>query len=439
MGGQEAGRRDPTPAILRVALAGDVLITRSINRTTNPRTVKLAEILRRNDVGFANLETLFHDYEGWAASESGGTYLRSDPRLVDDLGFFGINLVSRANNHAGDYQESGLQLTSMHLDRAGIPHAGVGSSRGEAEQARYVDASEGRLALISATTTSPAQARAGEARAGIPGRPGANVIRHRRQIALPIEELDTIRRIAAAAGDLRGTPTGVLAFGIEFVAGQRAGYGYVADRSDVRRLLQGVATARRAADCVLVSLHGHEQRDLEPYAPPDLQIDIARAAVDAGASIVACHGVHVARAIERRGDAVICYGLGSLFFQNETVDRLPADAFESLGLDSVEQNEADFHDHRYDRDRRGLPTMPTAWESIVVEVEVLGGAVQAVRVHPVTLGFGQPPHRRGVPELAEGARAEAILARVASLSRVFDTEVFVHGASAAVRPKADLA
>ena len=46
---------------------------------------------------------LFHDYEPYAMSSSGGTYMRAEPALVKELVWAGFDMVARANNHAGDY------------------------------------------------------------------------------------------------------------------------------------------------------------------------------------------------------------------------------------------------------------------------------------------------------------------------------------------------
>jgi poly-gamma-glutamate synthesis protein (capsule biosynthesis protein) len=45
----------------------------------------------------------------------------------------------------------------------------------------------------------------------------------------------------------------------------------------------------------------------------------------------------------------------------------------------------------------------------------------------VTLGFGQPVHRRGRPELASAADGERILKELAELSRGFGTTVEMAG------------
>ncbi|MGQ0546006.1 MAG: CapA family protein [Betaproteobacteria bacterium] len=65
----------------------------------------------------------------------------------------GIDLVSRANNHATDWGVEGMRLTGETLAAAGIAFAGVGEHRAAARAARYVDTPKGRVGLVSAASS----------------------------------------------------------------------------------------------------------------------------------------------------------------------------------------------------------------------------------------------------------------------------------------------
>src|SRR5262245_25767393 len=97
------------------ALTGDSIITRRLSIYTEPAFTRIIDLVRGADVAFTNLEMLFHDYEPYAMNESGGTYMRADPALVRELTWAGIDLVARANNHAGDYGVLGMNLTTKHV------------------------------------------------------------------------------------------------------------------------------------------------------------------------------------------------------------------------------------------------------------------------------------------------------------------------------------
>ncbi|HEX7015328.1 MAG TPA: CapA family protein [Cyclobacteriaceae bacterium] len=85
------------------------------------------EYLRDADLTFGNLEGVLLD--------SGGTVktckdpkvcyaFRSPTSFVDNLTHAGFDLMSLANNHAGDFGDEGRQSTMRTLDSAGIAHAG---------------------------------------------------------------------------------------------------------------------------------------------------------------------------------------------------------------------------------------------------------------------------------------------------------------------------
>ncbi len=92
-----------------MALLGDVMPTRRLSVFQEKRYLKLREILSSADATFANLETCVHQYLEGHLGVSGGTYMTTEPYLLDELKWLGVNLVSCANNHAFDYGEGGVQ------------------------------------------------------------------------------------------------------------------------------------------------------------------------------------------------------------------------------------------------------------------------------------------------------------------------------------------
>ena len=91
-----------------MALTGDSIINRKLSVYDEPEYLRMIELLRGADVAVTNLETILHDYEPWPMAESGGTWMRSDPAMADELAWAGIDMVARANNHTGDYGTLGL-------------------------------------------------------------------------------------------------------------------------------------------------------------------------------------------------------------------------------------------------------------------------------------------------------------------------------------------
>jgi poly-gamma-glutamate capsule biosynthesis protein CapA/YwtB (metallophosphatase superfamily) len=80
---------------------------------------------------------------------------------------------------------------------------------------------------------------------------------------------------------------------------------------DVSRMQAGVRALRGKSDVVIVSMHAGAEYVSRPYAA---QIEFARAAIDAGAQMVAGHHPHVVQSMEIYKNGLILYSLGNLVF-----------------------------------------------------------------------------------------------------------------------------
>src|SRR3990170_3443858 len=109
---------------ITLALGGDFLLSRRLAVFKEEPFIRLRELFRVADVGFVNFETSTHKYGEGSPSLSAGTYMTTEPQLLEDVKWFGINLVACANNHCFDWGEEGIVLNNQYLDEAGIVHAG---------------------------------------------------------------------------------------------------------------------------------------------------------------------------------------------------------------------------------------------------------------------------------------------------------------------------
>jgi poly-gamma-glutamate capsule biosynthesis protein CapA/YwtB (metallophosphatase superfamily) len=420
----QAGRTSaPAPdGRFTLALTGDSIITRRLSVYREPEFLKLIELLRSADAAFTNLEVLFHDYESYPMHQSGGTYMRAEPALADELVWAGFDLVSRANNHAGDYGVLGMQLTSKYVRQAGLVEAGVGNSLAEAREARFLETPDGRVALVSVASTFPDHARAGRSRGDVPPRPGLNPLRFRTTYVVTRERLETLRSLLKELGlnaPAQGEELSLL--GHRFLVGERPAVRTEPLEDDVREIAAVVNNASRLADYTLVSIHAHEgRRDL--FEPAEFLVAFAHRMIEAGADVFVGHGPHVLRGIEIYKGKPIFYSLGDFIFQNETLLRLPSENYEPYGL-GPEAHVADFNDRRYDHDRRGFPAQREVWESVVAVPVWQGKALVELTLYPISLGFGKPRQVRGRPVLADPALARKIIEDVARLSKPFGTVI----------------
>jgi poly-gamma-glutamate synthesis protein (capsule biosynthesis protein) len=417
--GVSAGAQEMT-----VALTGDAIITRRLSVYDEPDFLRMIELIRDADAAFTNLEVLFHDYEPHPAHQSGGTWMRSDPSLVDELTWAGIDMVSRANNHTGDYGVEGLRLTTRYVEEAGLVHAGAGESLAEAREARFLETARGRIAIISMASTFPDHSRAGEARGSMRSRPGLSPLRYTTTRVATAAQIDGLGEALRAMGiGFTRNDSGARALGTNFAEGDEPGVITRPDPDDMAAIAAVVNNASGLADHVLVTMHAHESRGSRSV-PADFIVEFARAMVDAGATMFVGHGPHVLRGIEIYKGKPIFYSLGDFVFQNETLLRLPAENYAAYDL-GPDNHVADFNAARYRDDTRGFPANPEIWESVIARPSFSGRELTALELHPITLGFGEPAWVRGRPMLARGELAEKILNDVIERSAPYGTRIEV--------------
>jgi poly-gamma-glutamate capsule biosynthesis protein CapA/YwtB (metallophosphatase superfamily) len=429
VGSISAAAAQSPPPELTFAITGDSIITRRLSVFNEPAFTRIVDLVRGADAAFTNLEMLFHDYEPYAMNESGGTYMRAEPALVKELVWTGFDMVSRANNHTGDYGVLGMNLTTKYVAAAGLVQAGVGQSLAEAREAKFLETPKGRVALISVASTFPDHSRAGRTRGDMPARPGLNPLRFTTITTVTPERLATLRQIA---GEINGRPANAAPaaggdaftfFGRRFVAGATPGVRTEPDKEDLGEIAAVVKSAAGLADYTIVTIHAHEG-GVDRLAPADFLVTFARAMVDAGADLFVGHGPHVLRGIEIYKGKPILYSLGDFIFQNETLQRLPSENYETYDLGTA-SHVNDFNDARYNFDKSGFPADRLIWEAVVAVPTFRGKKLTALALHPITLGFGQPRSVRGRPLFAEGELGQKILADLVRLSTPMGTHITV--------------
>jgi len=406
------------------ALTGDSIITRKLSIYGEPEFTRMIDLVRTADVAFTNLEMLFHDYEPYPSTQSGGTYMRADPALVKELIWAGFDMVARANNHTGDYGAEGMRLTTKYVAAAGLVQAGVGEDLAQAREAAYLETAKGRIALISVASTFPDHSRAGRTRNGVRGRPGLNPLRFTTTYVVPRERFEQLRAMQsevtarpAAKGDE------ITFFGRRFVVGAKAEVRTEPNKEDVTEIANVVRNATRLADYTIVTIHAHEG-GTNRAVPAQFLVSFAHAVMDAGADLFVGHGPHVLRGIEMYNGKPIMYSLGDFIFQNDTVFRLPSENYEPLGL-GPEAGAADFAEKRSDNDRSGFPADREIWEAVVAVPSFQGKRMTQLALHPITLGFGRSRTERGRPLLADAAGGRKILDDLIQRSAPFGTRITV--------------
>jgi poly-gamma-glutamate capsule biosynthesis protein CapA/YwtB (metallophosphatase superfamily) len=135
----------------KVAIAGEAMVTRPFSVHEEPAFLEMVKLLRDADITYAHLETNVGDIEDieWAAKGAKiGSYFMVDPRIADDLKWAGIDMVSNAFNHSGEFGSSGVLSTRRHCKRAGLACAGTGRDLEEARAPGYLETKKGRFTLV---------------------------------------------------------------------------------------------------------------------------------------------------------------------------------------------------------------------------------------------------------------------------------------------------
>ena len=426
-------RTTPGPAIgdgFTLLSAGDLISSRPLasRLARDSAFSEVARLLGRASLVVGNMETSIVDMRtfGGHPRTVDDWSMAALPSVAGDLADLGFRLVSRANNHCCDWGIEGMRETGRHLDDAGIVHAGAGETLAHARAPRYVETEYGRVGLVSAYAAQKWDNDAALDQFGeVPARPGVSALRIALTATTPKPVVDGLRDVYRMA--YPGSPDpgdGALTiFDTTFVESDEIAVRWTPDPADVAEVLRSVRLGAQHSDLLVVSLHVHEEEG-NSAQPPAFLVDLAHAAVDAGAGAVFGHGSHVLGPVEIHRGRPICYGLGN-FLWSDIVEfvhgALHAAAREQYGARLGDParttdadvnrlfNESEFADSRF-------------FESVLAELTYAGGD-PVVRLHPIYLRYGTGLTESGVPRLADESTGRAIVERLDRMSQPFGTAV----------------
>ncbi|MDR3347988.1 MAG: CapA family protein [Acidaminococcales bacterium] len=422
-------------AKVSIVAAGDSFITQRLPQDIH--FAELKEYIQAHDVRFTNFEVLLHDFEVYPAPVSGGTWAAARPEVLQDIKQLGFNMMTWANNHTIDWNIDGILTTMNHLDKNKCIHAGVGRNLAEASQPRYLDAAQGRVALLGVTSTISEWGMASAQRPDVLGRPGANALRYQAIHKLYPQDFDKLKEIVEQTevnanrildekeGFKKPVVGGYYVGGIRFEPGDKPGTITKMNAKDAERIVRSIHEAIRQADVVLVSHHTHERKGLAKGRPADFARDFAKLCIDSGAHAYIGHGPHIWRGIEIYKNRPIFYSLGDFIFQNDSVERQPTEFYDLYDL-GAENTVSDGLDARSANETRGLAVDRKVYESALVSFTVADGKIDEVTLVPLSLGFEYGRPRRGRPQFSNKADGERILRDIADLSAEFGTEVTIN-------------
>lgn len=251
----------PIPKETTLLFGGDVMLSRGINNVMSKHNDfaypfrQLQELTTKADIAVVNLEGPISS----RGKNHGSIYsFRADPKAIEGLTFAGIDLVTLANNHTGDYGPEALSETLEILQEAGIAAVGAGTDMASAKAAHFLTVNGLKFAFLGATPLSPSWLT--------------------RQNSIPA----------------------VAPFDEQAIIGEI------------------IEARKQGADVVVVLLHwGNEYAT--KHLPS--QEETAHHFIDAGAALVIGHHPHVVQEVEKYNGGVIAYSLGNFVFdQNFSAD-----------------------------------------------------------------------------------------------------------------------
>lgn len=393
------------------ALTGQSLIKHDIRDVTDPAFTKVRSLLCEADLAFTNFEgTILGRHGGWPLK--GAFFGCSDPVVLDCLQGIGFDALSLSNNHAFDLGPSGVLSTLEEVEKRGFLHAGLGRDQREVSQASRATVS-GRPVAVVAMDGGPGPdfMYAADGKEGRPARPGVNRLGVSQRIEVDgpaFEQLAAIRdQVGYTAIDLANDsqpddrpnldPEKEIAIArAVFRRSERCGRSVNIDAVDLERNLGAIAAAAKDGSLVVAYLHHHHWAP-DWYQVPGWVSGVARACIDAGASLFVSHGAPVLQPIEIYRGRPIFYSLGNFIF--------------------------------HVRSEKSTWTAPEVWESVVAAPTFDGdNRLVEIWLHPVVIGGEQALEdgvleRRLAPHLATGAGAQRILARLAEQSAGLGTDI----------------
>ena len=432
---------------MKFTAAGDAIILRHI-----PETYEGFETVRdwigQAHANYFNLETTLHrEGECFGFSLNGGSYLRSEPEVLEDCKRYGLNMTSFCNNHVMDYAYDGMIKTMEHVSASGLVHAGVGKNLDQAAAPGFLDTTAGRVALIAMTTSCNSSyddvAIAGQQSRRVPGRPGPNQLRYNATLVITPEQMEVVKQIAAqthynaqedisrAEGYRDALPEGLFKFGkyVNFRQGETTYQEALCNKKDLARLKKAIYEAKLQSDYIVFSIHSHQVTGTAKEEPAQYLVEAAHFAIDNGADAVVGHGPHLLRPIEIYKGKPIFYSLGDFILQNENVVVGPEEAYAGQGFTS-DDTMHDVYRKRSKDFTRGLQTDRRMFESVIPCWEMdEEGKLTKLELMAIELGFGKPRSRNGLPAPAKDS---SILERLAEMSAPYGTKMEISGNKATI-------
>lgn len=269
--------------------AGDIVIRHPLfgeGAVNSSGFSELMDFMRRGDLVWGSCEVQFST-RGFR-TDSAIAYL-VPPRVGQDLGKAGFNVMTVATNHTWDFGPDAFLDTIDNLSAGGVTPIGGGRTPEEAWKPMIREINGVRIGILAASCLVPPYY------AVLEDRPGIAAVRVRQRIAL-----DPLGMMMEP-----GAPINVDSF---------------AEPDDLAVLADAIRKLKAQVDVVIVSMHWGYGRGtpLAAYQRP-----LARQIVEAGADMILGNHAHSPTAIEMIDGKPVIYSLGNNVAQQDRVNATP--------------------------------------------------------------------------------------------------------------------
>ena len=418
---------------MKICITGDSILMEKMPASYEG-LAPVRDYINQADVRINNMEMVLSNYDCFASTYCGGLWLTAEPTVLDDILKYGFNCFGFANNHTMDYSYGGVESTLKALRSKHMPVCGAGMSLAEATAPAMVDTKEGKVAVLSITSTCDDAARAGDPGHMIPARPGLNMLRHSETFLVNDEHMKALEEIADAThingrinnskrGGYTVSKPGIFNLGtLEFKLSEVEGKSSTPYPQDVERMRRAIEAATIEAEYVVVCFHSHEIKGELDEEPDYFIEEFARKCIEWGACAVVGSGTHQIKAIEMYQGKPIFYSIANFIFQSEKPTQFPPDYHDRYGINrSLTAQEAMYI--RPDGGKRGLETEFKNYKGLMPLLEFEGGQVKKITIKPVELGFyHEDKSVKGLPHSANDAVTQEVLETLQTLSAEYGTK-----------------
>ncbi len=264
---------------VNLTFAGDIMLDRGVKSSVNKNFAGDYSLLFKNAESlFQNDDITFLNLEGPVSDKGhivGSIYsFEMDPVILPVIKNTGVDIVSFANNHVGDYTVLAFKDTLTRLTENNILYTGAGLNYTEAKAPTIISKNGMNIGYLAFSDVGPNW---------LPAKDGAK------------NEDGTLQNKNDSAGIL------------------------LANNPNLAEI---ISSAKTQVDVLVVSFHwGDEYKEHNAR-----QSKLAHLSIDSGADIIVGHHPHVAQDLEIYKDKLIIYSLGNFifdqYFSKETMQGL---------------------------------------------------------------------------------------------------------------------